>query len=458
MDTEGAIVARFRFFSDDDTGKTGQSFADDGSYLRLRYFFSGSIEDTDAANVDLVLFPFNSNRFRLGYLWDLSWGGNDIFPSRGIAAPAAKLSISAFDGYAFVGAKTARLLDENINEIESNWGVLSGAGYDFFDVFAVDLSGGVFQRGTNPLVGVEGESVMGFGGSGRLSLHLGRPVPRSADFRLYRDDPGFADSFGTARKSTEGLGFVAALEYTHLQQTLQDPENASSTVLQAANAGALTMGFSWDDFAVNTVGLYRDLAYILYSRPSFVPFQAFPSNAALTPEFQFTAGVSYFIESLHLTPSFVYGVFLPSSFAGLEPGVVNDGSDLQDISGTQVVVVRDLGSVDILPCNDYEDDGLGGRTCVAPQLAEPIYALRASVKWDASRMLSIVAEANLLVDNNETDLVDSGGGVITRQRQGNIDLPNFLFPGTTSASCRDDPDSGCHNVRLAAGVFAQARF
>ena len=50
--------------------------------------------------------------------------------------------------------------------------------------------------------------------------------------------------------------------------------------------------------------------------------------------------------------------------------------------------------------------------------------------------------------------VDSGGGIVTRQRFANIDFPvvndvtPFLFPFTTAP----------HNLRLGGGIFAQARF
>lgn len=443
MDTEAAIVARFRFFSDELTGTQSQSFADDGSYLRMRYFFNGSIEDTTAPNIDLVMFPFNSNRFRLGYLWDISWGGNDIFAARGRAAPAAKLQVNAWDGYFFAGAKTARILDENINEPEANWGALTGAGWDFFDVLAVDVSGGFFQRGTNPNAAVLGEPVLGYGGSGRVTLHLGAPVPRGVDFRLYRDDQQTAQAFSTATRGSEGLGFVAAWEYTHLQHTLEDPDQTNTTTIQPANATALSLGFTWNNFNATAVGLYRDLAFIQFNVPGLNPFTDFPDGSTITPEFQTGLTVAYLFEDLHLTPRFGFGLFLPATVAGFNVDF-GDGPPA-DYSPAQVVVVRAAGSRDILPCAVYDEDS---GQCTEAQGLEPIYALRSSLKWDASRMLSFVADVSFLIDNNQTRIIDTGGGIATRVREGNLDVPNFLFPGTTAP----------HRARLAAGIYAQARF
>jgi hypothetical protein len=432
MDTEGAIVSRFIWFADDETGRSGTTFRDDGSYIRMRYFFNGSTKDENAANLDLVMFPFNTNRFRLGYLYDISWGGLNIFPAKGIAAPGAKLQLKISDGYAFIGAKTARLLDENINEIESNWGGLAGAGWDFADLFAVDFGGGYFRRGTNPLVGVEGQPVDGFGGSTRLTFHWGRRVPGSIDFRLYRTDPALMDLFKVARKGKKGMSFLAALEYSHLEQTLQDPETPTSTVLQGANAAALSLKFQYDNLALNADGIWRDLAFILYERPSFVPFQDFPRESVMSPEVLGSFSVSYFLEDLHLTPGAVLGVQMPATFTGLLPGTVVD-SGAPDLAGSQTVVVRNIGSVDILPCAERAEDG----GCNAPATAVPIYAARFALKWDVSEIMAIVAETTFFLDNNETDLVDSEGGLITRQ-----------FVSTV----------GDLNLRVAGGLFAQARF
>lgn len=449
LDTEAALVARVRIIADDDTGVFSTAINDDGSYVRIRYFFNGSLADEEAANLDVVAFPFNSDRFRLGYLYDISWAGISIYPRPRVAAPALKVQLNLFDGYLFVGAKTARMLDETpgIATNESYWGGLAGAGWDFFDMLAVDVGTGIFNRGTNPNPGVQGEPVLGYGASGRVAFHLGREVPGSIDFRLYRSDPAMADLFRVVRRSREGFSFLAALEYSHLQQTLQDPDDLRTTTIQPANAAAFSSRLGWNNLEVGADAIYRDLSFVLFNRPGFTSFQDFSDNSVATPEFLLALSANWLFESLHLTPGLVFGVQLPASIAGLDARRVSE-VDGVGFSKSQVVVVRNVGSQDILPCNRYEENG-GFQDCVEPQNVEPIYAMRGALKWDLSEMLALVFETTLFIDNNETRVIDSAGGIGTRERFSNVDfLPAILLPGTTAP----------HNVRIAGGVFAQARF
>ncbi len=463
MDTEAAIVSRFTWTADDDTGRNRASFFDDGSYLRIRYFFNQSVEDESAANIDLVMFPFNSNRFRLGYLWDISWGGNDIFPSDNGAVPGAKLQLNILDGYVYAGAKTARLQTQvqgtaTIREIESFWGWLMGAGYDFFDLLQFDVGGGFFARGTNQNEGVQDQILWGGGGSARVIFHLGRAVPRSIDFRLYNSDPAFANLFQTAARPQSGFRFLATAEASHLEQTLQDPENLQSTKFQGwggnqllggANAAALSAQFGWGDWDIRADGIYRDLAFITYSRPGLTPYLGLPAASAQSPEFLFALQTSYFIEFLHLTPAIVAGVQMPASYTGFDPSRLpaDTGDGIEGAVG-QSEVIRGNGSEDLLPCLEYGTADDGSRICQNASVAEPIYALRTSLKWDLSRMLSVIASVAFLVDNNENILINSSAGQ-TRERYGNIGfLPPILLPGTTQP----------HNLRIGGGIFAQARF
>jgi len=459
MDTEAAIVARFIYFADDVTGARGTTFRDDGSYIRVRYFFSGDTSNEKASNIDVVMFPFDTNRMRLGYLYDISWAGHDIFPSRGVAAPGGKMQLNVFDGYAYVAAKTARLLDEAVSEVEANWGIMSGFGYDFFDMVQFDVGGGAFQRGTHSRAGVLGEPFWGAGASGRLVFHYGEASPSSIDFRLYRADPALADLFRVANRSRPGFGIIVALEASHLEQNLEDPDRPNSTklggwggnnLLGGANAVAASLRTSYANFYFGMDAVYRDLAFILYNGPSYVTGQDFPTNVVTTPEYLLALSTSYFIEYLHLTPGFVLGVQMPASFTGY----YNEATGVGD-TPSQVNVVRSLGNQSTLPCNAYEDDDNTGETvCVEPQIVEPIYAARFALKWDVSEIVAIVAETTFFFDNNETDLVDTVNGITTRKRVSNV---NFLvIPGTNYGLLPGT--SGPHNVRIGGGLFAQARF
>ena len=85
---------------------------DDGSYLRAAYTWDR--DNPDDKYFALTLFPFSTERFRLGYLYDISWGGGNIFTNnRSGLAPGLKFDVHAKMKHvvadAFVGFKTARI-------------------------------------------------------------------------------------------------------------------------------------------------------------------------------------------------------------------------------------------------------------------------------------------------------------------------------------------------------------
>lgn len=424
IDTEAALVMRFQMLANDETGKRSQSFYDDGTYLKLGWF-PGGVVDEDALNFTLTLFPFDTNRFRLGYLYDISWGGPEIFPSKGVSAPGAKAQMNWGPFYLFGGAKTARLLDEGINEIESNWGFLGGLGIDIAEMISVEAGGGYFNRGTNPNAGVEGEPVVGYGGSTRLVFHYGTGAGSSVDFRLYRNDLGTTDLFlQNGREFKPKFSAFAAVEYTLLQQTLQDgnPGKLTTTVAQTAQAAALTTKLRLWYFDLGADVIYRDLPFVVFNRAGYVPFQDFPSDVILEPEIMFAASVAAHAPVIRSTFAAVIGAQMPSTFNG----------------GSQTVVVRNAGSVDILPCQTYDDPTKADRVCVTPYTRSPIWALRLAAKFDVSPMLSLVAETTAIIDNNQTDIIDDEQGQVSRAF---ISTGDLGFP-----------------LRFGAGLFAQVRF
>lgn len=440
IDTEAALVMRFNLFANDETGKRGQSFYDDGTYLKIGWYPLGNVNDKNAPNVAVTMFPFDTNRFRLGYMYDISWGGPEIFPAKDVSAPGAKLQLNWGPFYTYFGAKTARMLDEVINEIETNWGYLGGLGIDILDMFTLEAGGGYFRRGTNPLTGVEGEPVDGWGGSARGVFHYGTGAGSSVDFRLYRNDMGTTDLFlQNGKDFVSKVTAYAAVEYTLLQQTLQrgDPGFLSTTSIQTGQAAALSTKLQLWYFDLGADLVYRDLAFVLFNRPSFVPFQDFPQSSLLEPEILFAASVAAHAPVIRSTFALVFGMQLPSTFTGLLPENLR-ASDLPETAGSQTVVVRNAGSVDILPCRKYNDATAADRVCLEPFERSPIWALRGAAKFDVSPMLSLVAEATMVIDNNQTDIMDDEQGQVSRTFVSTSDLG---FP-----------------LRFGAGVFAQAKF
>src|SRR5262245_16815879 len=128
VEAEGAYVLRLLQFTD-----VTLSSIDDGSYIRLVYWFdrNHAQEGGGKTNLALVAFPLSSDRMRLGYSYRLSWGGNPIFfkvnpdlpvsdtgqrfASNSNPAPGLKLQLSGERYYAYLGFKTSMLLDKNPN-------------------------------------------------------------------------------------------------------------------------------------------------------------------------------------------------------------------------------------------------------------------------------------------------------------------------------------------------------
>jgi len=390
LSTEGGVVIQFAINDD------GLKLTDDGTYLRVRYGFDDTPENDGGDGLALVFFPFDTERFRLGYLWDISWGGGGLFTNkRNGFAPGLKLQFDIGDVDFFVGFKTAKVSEQRESDIEgeplnvqeTNYGGLGGVGWDIADLFRVDLSGGYFEQGTFDQPGLVGEPVYTYGGSLRLALHDGMDVGPGADFRLYRNEP-YADealsdtalaAAATAVAADAGLEpppeltWAVTLEGTILGQHVADMDTVGGSVIQPAYAAALQGKIKYGGFSASLTGFFRNLEFILHNVPSFSPFVAIPGAATTAPEFFVAATASYFFQSTHLTPSLIAGVQLPATLQ----------------AGGTTIVVRNEEVRDILPSGD---DSVA------------IFSTRASLRWDLSDILSLYGMVQYVYDNNATRL------------------------------------------------------
>src|SRR6185436_15672429 len=105
LTTEAALVLRFDLAQlASNTGNLNAALYDSGSYLRLFYNTNPSSEKE---GLGLTFFPLDTDRFRLGYLYDLSWGGTagninqSIFPRLQGSAPGAKVQYDAEKFYLY---------------------------------------------------------------------------------------------------------------------------------------------------------------------------------------------------------------------------------------------------------------------------------------------------------------------------------------------------------------------
>ncbi|NOZ86157.1 MAG: hypothetical protein GXP49_07805 [Deltaproteobacteria bacterium] len=393
--TEAAIVLRYNVFVPE-SGKASNAAVgveDDGSYIRVAYAFDDSKKPPSLA---LVLFPFSSDRFRLGYTYDITWGGPDAFIEAQRVRPTtgAKLEYKNGENYAFVGAKSTevnvkRIGQGEISTPEVRWGGLAGGGYDILDMVLLEAGCGYFNRGAftreNPVMG---KPMHSWGISARATYHLGQKVGLPVDFRLYRNNPEAIEEAVKPEKQAS-FGLMAGIEYTHLEQVLIDPVVSGGTSWQPANAGNIFMRLRLWNFRVTLDMVYRDVAFLQFDQPSFETETDFHPDFKLKPELFAVAGVDYHFESIHVTPGLLLSYQRPASVS--LPSLKTEG--MQPIE-KPTVVVRNRGDWDILPAGDS---------------VTAILSSKLTLKVQLSSMLTVLAEAYLAIDNNKTRYTLKGG-------------------------------------------------
>jgi hypothetical protein len=403
----------------------GGVFSDDSSYIRLVY----AIDPNRRGDryLDLVLFPLSGDRFRVGYLYDLTWGGADMFPRLKGPSPAFKLGGNHgvfywWGGMKMVLAETA--LDESANlqgltletsEYETLYSGLFGLGTEPIPGLSVDLSGGYVQMGRNPVKDVANELVTATGFSARLAYGQGLRVGLSSDLRLLRNDVQFLESLSRRPRYEDGLSWRVALEGNAIAQTLADPDLYAATTRQWASAAAFDARMQYDHLRVNLTAVYRSLEFSLLNTPSFVPFTAFSEDAIVQPQVFGAVSADYFFERWALMPGIQAGVEMPASvktevFASI-------GNAPPSLVGVFDVLVRTTGERIILPAGEER---------------VPIYSARITTRWYPSEMLTLLAFVIIAYDENSTRL------------EINADL--------TKSRVFQDP------FILGAGITAQARF
>jgi hypothetical protein len=428
LTTEAAIVLRFDLDAlAANTGNLNTALYDAGSYLRL-FYNTGS---DPREGVSATFFPLDTDRFRLGYLYDISWGGTasyinqSIFPGIQGSAPGLKVQYDRKRFYAFGGFKTAQIVqpqqvlspgnDSDVTTVDvadTNYGFLGGVGWDPLDHLRFDAGAGFFQQGRFDLPDVRGQHVYTYGGSARALVHNNMPVPQSIDFTLYRNDPmAPMVLFAPEKYSSQEVAWSVSLEGDVLEQHLKDFDVVGATKDQAAWAAALQAVVKYGFARFSVTGIARDLNYVVRNVPGFIPFESMPKEATSQPEMFGSIAASYFLQDYHLTPGIAGGVQLPSTFQSefTEGGV----------PASRTIVVRAQGDESILP---YDQGRL------------PIFQGRVSLKWDLSRMMSAMAWIQDIRDPNGTLVV--------------------VDPSEGTASLRVPQAAD----RLGAAVSLQARF
>ncbi|WP_437275523.1 hypothetical protein WME90_30300 [Sorangium sp. So ce375] len=429
LDTEASLVLRFDLAAlSRNNNNVNQALYDAGSYIRAFYHTDGSADGK--TGIGVTLWPLDTDRFRLGYLYEISWGGTNasinqsIFPRLIGTAPGAKVQLDTERFSVYAGFKIAsltqvqRVLTPGTSEVEefriaqTNYGVLLGGGADPHPYVHVDLGAGYFQQGRFDWPDVAGKPVYTYGASARVVAHAkGEPVPQSVDFMLYRNDPDRPQILFNAESYTPGkTTWAVILEASNLFQNLKDFDSAGATTRQPARAAALQAVVKSGYARASVTGMFRDLPFVLRNQPSFIPFQSIPeTGGSSTDDEMFIAlAADYYIASARLTPGIGAGLQLPASFGTMS-------FDIMSAPIARTVVVREQGSVSILP---YDTS------------AVPIFQARVSLKWDISTILSAVAWVQYVRDNNGTFMErDPSDGTVALRTFVN---PDFFGLGTSA--------------------------
>lgn len=396
LTTEAAVALRFDLSAlAANTGALNSALYDAGSYIKLFY----NTGDDPREGVSATFFPLDTDRFRLGYLYDISWGGTaasinqSIFPAIQGSAPGLKVQYDQKRFYAFAGFKTAQIVQPQVvlspgtnsdvttvDVADTNFGFLGGAGVDATDNIRIDAGTGFFQQGRFNLPDVRGQQVYTYGGSLRFLVHQDMPVPQSIDFVLYRNDPmAPMILFAPEKYSPNEIAWSVSLEGDVLEQHLKDFDTVGGTKDQPAWATALQGVLKYGYARFSLTGISRDINYVTRNVPGFIPFQTLPANASSDPEIFGSLAATYNFPDVHLTPGLAGGVQLPSTFKSqfTEGGV----------PASRTIVVRSQGDESILPFD---------------QQRQPIFQSRLSLRWDLSNMLSATAWMQYVRDPNGT--------------------------------------------------------
>ena len=381
LEAEAALVLRVNELAENNI-----SLSDDGTYIRLTRWADETHKDP--TRISLTAFPVSSDRFRLGYSYRLSWGGSPEYSRATGSNPGVKLQYDTDNFYAFVGAKSAIVLDRRTAENKSALAALAGAGVDPTDKIRLELNGGVFDRGFNELQDVNDQRVLLYGASAQASIHDGMPLRSSVDYKLYKNNNEEVAGLFSPDTYPGGFAWLAQAEYTILGQTLKDPDATGSTKAQYGHAGDLNVRAKLDRFRFRLDLSYRDLAFILHSQPSLPTYEDFPKDYSTSADLFAAVGVDRNFDDW-LTVGMIAGVERPATLTSPKGSPIPGGGTANTTDqSTAVIRNNNIDTIiTILPTG---------------QSAVPQIAVKGTVKVDFAKIYSAVAEVFYSHDPNTT--------------------------------------------------------
>lgn len=387
--TEAAMVIRFAPYIDGDSSKPGVNIADDGSYIRVGYKFN----EREDHNLSLTGYAVDADRFRLGYSYDLTWGGRSAFVFDPSAAPGARLQYQNGTFYAFAGLKTAigqfNTDDSEYTPSQAYYGSLYGLGGELGKHLRLEAGFGAIQQGqldsvTDASSPLYHSMINAMGGCAQLSVRSSDSIDYivSNELKLYRNSPDFVVDTYISHRQVEGIGVLVQTEANMLAHNLLDPANTGSSLVETAGAGDLQALVIAGSTELGVDLVYKDLAYIVFNVPGITSQVGIPKDMDTSPQMYVRGKVSHYFEKARLTPSLGVGYMKPASYN----------------TGSAWYVQYDAATVRHVPDGQTPADIMSGVL---------------GVQWDVSKSVVGVGQLMYTLDNNESVSVAGDDGANT---------------------------------------------
>ncbi|MCP4807275.1 MAG: hypothetical protein GY913_25870 [Proteobacteria bacterium] len=324
--TEAAFVLQFTPYLDPDNTDPGVDLRDDGSYVRVARELEG--EDH---TISLTGYAVDAGRFRLGYSYDLSYGGKEIVtPSVG-AMPGARLQWQKDGNYLFAGGKSA--INQSVdpswagNRNSAYYALLAGGGVTLQDKLRLEAGIGSFQQGQMLNVrdasqDIYGALIKAFGASGQIAFRTTDELQfiQSGELRLYRNSPDHVRETYISHNQVENVGFMVQAEANRLVHNLLDADNDGAQINEVAWAGDVQARLVFRSTSIAADVVYKDLPYILFNVPGFTSGTSIPSSLETTPQTYGRLTVSHYFPDARVAPSLGLGLLRPATYTDPESG------------------------------------------------------------------------------------------------------------------------------------------
>ena len=325
--TEAALVSRMNPTVNPNDSSPVMRITDDGSYVRAGYRIGGD----DKHTVSMTGYAIDANRFRLGYSFDLTWGGRNIFAFDPNAAPGVRLQYQNHGFYAFAGLKTAvgDYKDPTTAEPqeETYYGSLFGVGGNLGKHVRIEGGFGSFEQGqltnaVSALSPVYLEPIQAIGGCAQVAWRSTDEIDwiQTSELKLYRNTPDFVRETYIQHREIDGLGVLVQGEVNVLAHNLIDFEAVDSTVVEKAIAGDLQTVFAFGRSEIAADVVYKDLPYIVFNVPGLTSGYALPENYEVTSQVYGRLRAARYFPKSRLTPSLGVGYMQAATYGTAETG------------------------------------------------------------------------------------------------------------------------------------------